>query len=105
MNKNPLTSLKDFDDTLLKGVTLIDFSAPWCGPCRDQEPIINDVRKAFNGKAIVAKVNIDENPKIAMDLGIQSIPTLILFKYGKEVGRFIGLQAKNTLNNALEKLI
>ena len=103
MNKNALTSLKYFDDTILEGIALIDFNAPWCDPCRAQDPIINDVQKAFNGKAVVAKVNIDENPKIAMDLGIQSIPTLILFKNGKEIERFVGLQAADTLNKALEK--
>ena len=105
MNENPLTSLKDFDDAILKGVTLIDFNAPWCDPCRAQDPIINDVKKAYNGKATIAKVDIDQNPKIAMDLGIQSIPTLILFKDGKEMDRFIGLQAADTLNRALEKFI
>jgi thioredoxin 1 len=103
VNKNALTSLKYFDDTILEGIALIDFNAPWCDPCRAQDPIINDVQKAFNGKAVVAKVNIDENPKIAMDLGIQSIPTLILFKNGKEIERFVGLQAADTLNKALEK--
>ena len=96
-----LLSAKELSNTIQTGVTLIDFNAPWCGPCRSQDPIISEMEEAYTGKAMVAKVNIDKNQEIAMALGIQSIPTIILFKEGREVRRFIGLQSAETLSRAI----
>ena len=87
------------------GLTLVDFGAPWCAPCRLQEPIIRRLAAQFEGKASMAAVNITENGDLASRLGIQSIPTLILFRNGKELQRFVGLQSKATLSDALEKFI
>ena len=87
------------------GLTLVDFSAPWCAPCRLQEPIIRQLAGEFKGKASIAEVNIDASREMAADLGIRSIPTLILFINGKEVQRFVGLQSEATLSEALEKLL
>ncbi|MFO7665130.1 MAG: thioredoxin [Desulfobacterales bacterium] len=99
----PEQSLKtDFDKIIENGLCLVDFNAPWCGPCRSQEPIINQLGQRYKGKAHVVKINIDENSKIAMKLGIQSIPTIILFKNGKEVSRFVGLQTAATLNSVIK---
>lgn len=96
---------KKFEQSILHGVTLVDFDAPWCGPCRAQKPIIEALKKNYQGKAAVKKINIDDNRDIALRLGIQSIPTIILFKEGREMNRFIGLQTTETLNRALKKLL
>lgn len=96
---------KTFERSILHGVTLLDFDAPWCGPCRAQKPVIDALKKSYHGKAAIRKINIDENRDIALHLGIQSIPTIILFKEGREITRFIGLQTSDTLGNALKKLI
>ena len=102
MVEKELTSRSDFEKTIQEGVTLIDFNAPWCGPCRAQEPILNAIGERYNGKAHIAKMNIDNNGDIALALGIQSIPTLILFKNGSEINRFVGLQKAETLNQAMD---
>ncbi|WP_319522771.1 thioredoxin [uncultured Desulfosarcina sp.] len=96
---------KTFERSILHGVTLLDFDAPWCGPCRAQKPVIDALKKSYHGKAAIRKINIDENRDIALHLGIQSIPTIILFKEGREIKRFIGLQTSDTLGNALKQLI
>lgn len=96
---------KHFEQSVLHGVTLVDFDAPWCGPCRTQKPIIAALKKNYRGKAAVKRINIDENQDIAMHLGIQSIPTIILYKDGREMDRFIGVQTAGTLARALKKLI
>ncbi len=98
-------SQKHFEQSVLRGVTLVDFDAPWCGPCRTQKPIIDALKKNYSGKAVIQKINIDENQDIAMHLGIQSIPTIILYKDGREMDRFIGVQTAGTLTKALKKLI
>ena len=96
---------KKFERSILHGVTLVDFDAPWCAPCRAQKPIIDALKKNYQGKAAVKKINIDDNRDIALHLGIQSIPTIILFNEGREMNRFIGVQTEETLNRALKKLI
>lgn len=96
---------KNFEQWILHGVTLVDFDAPWCAPCRAQRPIIDALKKNYQGKVAVRKINIDDNRDIALHLGIQSIPTIILFKEGRERDRFVGLQIAKTLNRALKKLV
>ena len=86
------------------GLILVDFGAPWCAPCRLQEPIIRQLADQFTGKAVIAEVNIDASREMAANLG-RIIPTLILFINGKEVQRFVGLQSEATLSEALEKLL
>ena len=102
MVETHILSQKEFKELICNGVTLIDFNAPWCDPCREQGPIIDALDDAYAGKAAFAKVNIDENQIIAMDLAIQSIPTIIIFKEGREMDRFIGLQAPEALDRALQ---
>jgi thioredoxin 1 len=94
-----------FERSILQGVTLLDFDAPWCGPCRAQQQAIDALKKSYRGKAAIHKINIDENSDFAFRLGIQSIPTIILFKEGREIKRFIGLQTSDTLKAALQALI
>jgi thioredoxin 1 len=99
------SSGKNFDLSIASGITLVDFNAPWCKPCRAQEPIINALKKVYRGAAKVAMLNIDENREIALKLGIQSIPTIIIYKDGMEMNRFVGLQNNETLAEALQRLV
>jgi thioredoxin 1 len=99
------SSEKWFKHLISVGVTLVDFNAPWCKPCLAQEPIIKALQKVYNGAAKVTILNIDENQQIALNIGIQSIPTIIIYRDGREIKRFIGLQAAETLHNALRDVI
>lgn len=103
MDTRQINSSEEFENSISNGVTLVDFNAPWCGPCRAQEPIIHELSQQFTGKATIAEMNIDENQETAVKLGIQSIPTLALFKDGQEIKRFVGLQSARTLSNAIEE--
>ncbi len=95
----------DFDGAVGKGVILVDFWAPWCGPCRMQSPIIEQVAGKVAGRARVAKVNVDEAPQTASRFGIRSIPTLIVFKEGKPVQTFVGVQQDSALVSAIESAL
>lgn len=97
----------NFDTQVVKAdkPVLVDFWAEWCGPCRMLGPIVEDVAKQFEGKAIIGKLNVDENQNTAMQFGVMSIPTIILFKGGKPVRQFVGVQSKETLVNELNKLV
>lgn len=83
---------ESFPKQISKGVTLVDFHAEWCGPCRMMAPLLEQVAKELKGSAHIAKVDIDSEQKIAAQFQITSVPTLILFKDGKEVNRLIGLR-------------
>jgi thioredoxin 1 len=87
------------------GVVLVDFNASWCAPCRAQEPIIRQLAIKFEAQARVTSLNIDENRETALKLCIHSIPTLVLFKNGKEIQRFIGLQSEKFLSQAIENVL
>lgn len=82
----------DFSKETAKGVTLVDFHANWCGPCRMLAPVLEQVAKDLQGKAVIAKVDIDTESNTAAQFQITSVPTMILFKDGKEVKRIIGLK-------------
>ncbi len=91
----------DFDTVAGTGTVLVDFWAPWCGPCRMQTPILEDLASEIGAKAVIAKVNVDEAPALAARFGVRSIPTLILFQGGKAVRQWVGVQQKAVLKAAI----
>ncbi len=105
MTEIELSSQTDFEKTIATGVTLVDFNAPWCAPCRAQDPVLKQLAESYNGQATVVKVNLDEARDIALNLQIQSIPTLIIYREGQELHRFVGLQGAETLQKALDNAL
>lgn len=83
-------------------IMLVDFWAPWCGPCRMMSPIIDQIGKDYLGKLVIGKINVDENPLIARQFSISSIPTLMLFKRGKELNKIIGSVSKNKIDEMVK---
>jgi thioredoxin 1 len=81
---------------------LVDFWAEWCGPCRMIGPVVEEIHREYDGRAVVGKLNVDHNPDISAQYGIRGIPTILVFKNGQLVDRIVGAVAKNTLTQKLE---
>ena len=95
----------NFEQSISSGVALVDFWAEWCGPCKMQLPIIEEFSSEMEGKATIGKVNVDEELELAQSFGIQSIPTLILFKDGKPVKKLVGLHSKESLYEEVNQVL
>ena len=97
----------DFEETILKSdkPALIDFWAVWCGPCRIVAPIVEEIADEYDGKAVVAKLDVDSNRETAVKYGIQAIPTLLLIKDGEVVDRIVGAVDKKSIASKLDGLL
>lgn len=95
----------NFDATVNSGISLVDFWAPWCGPCRMLAPVIDELAEDFEGKANVCKVNTDEEQDLAVKYGVRSIPTILFMKDGEVVDTMIGASSKQALAEKLDSLI
>lgn len=97
MGKYIELTAENFDETVNNGVSLVDFWAPWCGPCRMIAPVINELAAEFEGKANICKVNTDEHQDLAVKYGVRSIPTILFMKDGEIVDQTVGAQSKQAL--------
>jgi len=97
----------NFEEIVLKSEkpVIVDFWAEWCGPCRRIAPYIEEISKEYEGKVVVAKCNVDNNPKVVRVLNVRNIPAVFYFKNGKEVDRQIGAVAKKIFTDKLDKLL
>jgi thioredoxin 1 len=93
----------DFEEKVKTGVTLVDFWAEWCGPCRMAGPVVEELSDEYREKVLVGKVDVDAEPDIAQKFGVMSIPTVILFKDGQEMGRQVGFSGKTGYIQLLAK--
>lgn len=93
----------NFTSETEQGLTLVDFWAPWCGPCRIIAPVIEELAGQYEGRVKIAKVNVDENPATSGQFRVMSIPTMILFKDGQPVEGMVGAQPKRAFESLLDK--
>lgn len=97
----------DFEEKVIKSTlpVFVDFFAPWCGPCKMAEPVIEEMSKDYEGKVVIAKINVDENPVSSSKFDVMSIPTTIIFKDGQEVGRQTGFSGRQTFEELIKKAV
>lgn len=102
----PITDA-EFSDKVLKSPipVLVDFWAPWCGPCKAMLPVVEELEKQYEGKVAIYKVNVDENSDVPQQHNVMSIPTFILFKNGEPVDSFIGVQSKESVAAKIDAVL
>jgi len=105
MGKYIELTASNFEATLAEGVSLVDFWAPWCGPCRMIAPVVEELAEDYDGKANICKVNTDEEQEIAVKFGIRSIPTVMFFKNGQLVDQIVGAQSKAAFAEKIDALL
>jgi thioredoxin 1 len=97
--------ITQMDPGLKDQVALVDFSATWCGPCRQMAPVIEDLTEKYQGRVTIVEIDINSRPDVATHYMVQSIPTFILFDHGKEIKRFVGIQPKESLEKILNAIL
>lgn len=95
----------EFNEIVKQGVVLVDFFATWCGPCKMLAPVLEELSAAYEGKATIVKVDVDQEQELAAKFGVMSIPTLILFKNGEAVKQVVGFQPKPQLENLINSAL
>ena len=95
---------KNFQNQIGKGVSLVDFWASWCVPCKMMSPVLNETADELNGKASICKLNVEQFPRMASKFKVKGIPTMILFRNGKEIDRFVGVKTKDFLLKQINSL-
>ena len=105
MGVKAIETKDEFYKSIRKGVTMVDFKAPWCAPCTLQEPIISKLATVYGNRVSIYTLNVDHFQDIAVRFGIHSIPTLIIFNNGKERERIVGLQTETVLAAALDRAL
>ena len=94
----------NFQETVLEAdkVSIVDFWAPWCGPCRVVGPVVEELANDYSGKAVIGKLNVDENPEVSIKYGVRSIPTILYIKNGEVVDKQVGAAPKSVLEGKLQ---
>ena len=95
---------QNFEHQIKSGITLVDFWATWCMPCKMMAPVLNNLSEELTGNATVGKLDVDQNRAASAKYGVRSIPTLVLFKNGKEINRFVGVKTKDFLLKEIQKV-
>lgn len=95
----------NFTQQIKKGVILVDFWASWCAPCKMMAPVLNELAEELSGNKAIGKLNVEQHQAIAAGFKVRSIPTMVLFKDGKEINRFVGIKSKEFLHKEIGKVI